>query len=135
MGRKIIEQYYQAFNSGDYPAMLALLADDVVHDINQGEREVGHELFAKFLERMDTSYHERLVDLVLLSDETGTRLAAEFTVLGTYLKADEDLPPAHGQTYRLPAATFFEVQDGKIKRVTTYYNLKDWLLQVASASP
>jgi len=134
MSRKIIEEYYQAFNAGDYPAMLALLADDVAHDINQGEREVGRELFGKFLQRMDTSYRERLVDLVLLVDDTGTRVAAEFTVLGTYLQADEGLPPAHGQSYRLPAATFFEVQDAKIKRVTTYYNLKDWLLQVASAS-
>jgi steroid delta-isomerase-like uncharacterized protein len=52
-------------------------------------------------------------------------------VIGTYLVAEEGLPPAKGQTYRLPAGTFFAVRDGLITRITTYYNLTDWLLQVA----
>ena len=33
-----------------------------------------------------------MVDLVIMSDATGTRAAAEFTVLGTYLATDEGLP-------------------------------------------
>ena len=44
-----------------------------------------------------------------------------------YLNTDEDLPPAKGQTYVLPAGTFFAIRDGKIARVTTYYNLTDWI--------
>ena len=51
-------------------------------------------------------------------------------MLGTYLAADEGLPPAQGQTYRLPAGAFFELRDGKVARVTNYYNLQDWLRQV-----
>jgi hypothetical protein len=31
----------------------------------------------------------------------------------------------------LPAGTFFSIRDGKISRVTTYYNLTDWIAQVA----
>ena len=34
----LIQAYYDAFNAADMPAFLALLSDDVVHDINQGER-------------------------------------------------------------------------------------------------
>jgi steroid delta-isomerase-like uncharacterized protein len=60
-----------------------------------------------------------------------SRAAAEFNVHGTYLSTDEGLPPAKGQTYTLPAGTFFAIRDGRIARVTTYYNLTDWLLQVA----
>jgi steroid delta-isomerase-like uncharacterized protein len=60
----------------------------------------------------------------------GSRAAAEFNVHGTYLQTDEGLPPANGQTYVLPAGTFFAVKDGRITRVTTYYNLTDWLMQV-----
>ena len=52
-------------------------------------------------------------------------------MLGTYVETDEALPPASGQTYRLAAGTFFEVQGGLITRVTTYYNLADWLAQIA----
>ena len=61
----------------------------------------------------------------------GDRAAAEFVVNGTYLKTDEGLPEARGQTYRLPAGTFFTIRDGKIARVTTYYNLADWMRQVS----
>ena len=49
---------------------------------------------------------------------------------GEYLETDEGLPPANGQTYRLPAGAFFDVKEGLITRVTTYYNLTDWMAQV-----
>lgn len=132
MSRSLIDNYYRAFNTGDHAGMLDLLADDVAHDINQGARETGRSRFAEFLAHMNECYRETLKDIVVMSDASGTRLAAEFVVHGTYLKADEGLPRAYGQTYRLPAATFFETQAGKIKRVTTYYNLQDWLTQVKS---
>jgi steroid delta-isomerase-like uncharacterized protein len=60
----------------------------------------------------------------------GARAAAEFTVLGEYLATDEGLPPAKGQRYRLNAGAFFAVRDGKVARVTNYYNLQDWIRQV-----
>ena len=62
----------------------------------------------------------------------GDALVVEFTVLGTYLKTDEGLPPAHGQKYRLPGGAFFDIRDGKVARVTNYYNLQDWLKQVGA---
>ena len=37
---------------------------------------------------MHRSYSEQLVDIVLFADETGTRAAAGFTVLGTYQSTD-----------------------------------------------
>lgn len=131
MSIQIIEAYYRAFNSGDFAGMLALLAPDVVHDINQGTREVGKDAFEQFLQRMNVSYTETLSDIVIMSDATGKRLSAEFVVDGAYLKADPGFPDARGQRYRLPAGAFFEVHNGFITRVTTYYNLADWLLQVS----
>ena len=126
----LIRQYYAAFNSGDEAAFLALLADDVVHDVNQGGRETGRDLFARFLTRMNRSYRERIEDLVVLTEPTGIRAAAEFTVHGTYIQTDEGLPEATGQTYVLPAGAFFELRDGKVARITNFYNLQDWLRQV-----
>lgn len=127
----LIRRYYEAFNAGDRPGMLALLTEDVIHDINQGGRETGREAFAAFLAHMDRCYREQVVDLAVMVDATGTRAAAEFTVLGTYVATDEPLPPAAGQRYRLPAGAFFVLREGRIARVTTYYNLQDWLRQVA----
>lgn len=128
--RKLIEQYYAAFNRGDMQQFLNLLTDDVIHDINQGQREVGRDVFAAFMERMNRNYREQLVEMVIMVNADGSRASAEFVVLGEYLKTDEGLPPARGQTYRLPAGAFFDIRDGKVARVTNYYNLNDWIAQV-----
>lgn len=128
--KNLIERYYAAFNAGDMDTFLALLTDDVVHDINQGAREVGKEAFRAFMEGMNTSYQEELTDFEIMTSEDGTRAAAEFVVLGTYLESDPGLPEARGQKYRLPVGAFFELRDGKVARITNYYNLNDWLSQV-----
>lgn len=129
-GTELVLAYYAAFNRGDRQAMLELLAEDVVHDLNQGPRETGREAFARFMERMDRCYREQLRDIVVMSTADGSRLAAEYVVHGTYLADDEGLPPARGQQYVLPGGAFFEVADGRIARVSNYYNLDDWLAQV-----
>ena len=132
MSADLIRAYYDAFNRHDYPGLLALLAEDVAHDVNQSAREVGRDRFAAFLERMDQCYREQVIDLVVMTSPDGRRAAAEFTVEGAYLATDPGLPEAQGQTYSLPVGAFFEVADGRITRVTNYYNLKDWVAQVGS---
>jgi steroid delta-isomerase-like uncharacterized protein len=127
----LIERYYAAFNAGDAEGMLACLSDDVVHDVNQGPRRTGKEAFRTFCRHMERCYAERLENMTIMASGGGARAAAEFDVLGTYVEADEGLPPAAGQTYRLSAGAFFEVRSGLISRVTTYYNLTDWLRQIA----
>ena len=126
----LIRAYYAAFNAGDRAAMLALLTDDVAHDLNQGARETGREAFAAFMRRMDTSYRERLDDIVVMTSSDGTRAAAEYVVHGEYLADDAGLPPARGQRYVLPGGAFFAIRDGRIARVSNYYNLEDWIAQV-----
>lgn len=128
---RLIQDYYAAFNDGDMDRFLSLLTDDVVHDVNQGGRETGREAFAAFMRRMNAKYKERIVELAVLTNADGSRAAAEFVVLGEYLQTDEGLPPARGQKYRLPAGAFFAVRDGRIARVTNYYNLQDWIAQVS----
>ena len=127
---QLIQQYYQAFNNGDMDTFLSLLTDDVIHDINQGGREVGKAAFTTFMQKMNHHYREQLEDIVVLSNQDGSRAAAEFVVLGEYLNTDEGLPEANGQKYRLPAGAFFEIRDGKVARITNYYHLGDWIAQV-----
>jgi steroid delta-isomerase-like uncharacterized protein len=127
----LIEQYYTAFNSADMDTFLSLLTDDVIHDINQGNREIGKEAFKQFMACMNFNYKEQLVDMVIMATPDGKRAAAEFTVLGKYLQSDEGLPAAKGQEYCLPAGAFFEIRDGKVARITNYYNLQDWIAQVS----
>ena len=128
--KSLIAAYYDAFNAGRTDDMLALLHDEIEHHVNEGGIRRGKALFADFNAHMSESYKETLTDMVIFASEAGDRAAAEFVVNGTYLKTDEGLPEAKGQTYRLPAGTFFTIRDGKIARVTTYYNLSDWMRQV-----
>jgi steroid delta-isomerase-like uncharacterized protein len=127
----LVRRYYDAFNARDWDGMLACVADDIRHDVNEGDRRGGKAAFREFLARMNRCYEERLEDIAVMVDTTGRRAAAEFMVHGRYLAADPGLPPAHGQTYVLPVGAFLDVKDGRITRVTTYYNLKNWIAQVS----
>jgi steroid delta-isomerase-like uncharacterized protein len=127
----LVSRYYAAFNAKDWTAMAACVAEDINHFVNEGDKRGGRKAFADFIAHMDDCYDERLTDIVVMASADGSRAAAEFVVNGVYKKTDTGLPEAHGQTYRLPAGAFFDVAGGAITRVTTYYNLKDWIGQVS----
>jgi steroid delta-isomerase-like uncharacterized protein len=131
---ELVQRYYAAFNNGDAAAMLDALSDTVVHDVNQGGRRVGKAAFKEFLAHMDRCYQEQLEDIVVMASDDGARASAEFLVKGRYKATDTDLPPATGQTYALAAGTFFAIAEGRITRVTTYYNLQEWLAQISKAA-
>lgn len=98
--------------------------------LNQGAREVGREAFRAFLRRMDRCYGEQLRGIVVMVSADGLRAGAEYVVHGEYKVTDDGLPEAQGQRYVLPGGAFFDIRDGKIARVTNYYNLGDWIAQV-----
>lgn len=128
---ELIRNYYDRFNAKDNGGFLALLTDDVVHEISQGATDNGKEAFRKFLKHMDECYNERAYDIAIMVSEDGSRAAAEFMLDGTYLKQDGTLPPANGQTYTLRVGAFFEVRDGKVSRIANHYNMKEWLKQIS----
>jgi steroid delta-isomerase-like uncharacterized protein len=129
---QIIRAYYHAFNAAAWQDFFALLDDAVEHDINQGEREVGKPAFRRFMSRMNACYRETITDLRVMVDESGGHAAAEFVVAGEYLASDAELPPARGQRYQLAGGAFFQLAGGRIRRVTNYYNLREWLRQITT---
>ncbi|MDE2333876.1 MAG: nuclear transport factor 2 family protein [Rhodospirillales bacterium] len=133
--RALVHAYYDAFNAGDRDAFLALLAEDVVHDISGGAREIGREAFARFMSHMDRCYRERIDGLVVMTEPTGTQAAATFTVHGVYVATDHGVPPgtppARSQTYVLPAAAFFRLRGGRIAAIANHYRMEDWVAQIS----
>ncbi|KAF0172531.1 MAG: hypothetical protein FD162_2363 [Rhodobacteraceae bacterium] len=130
--KDIVTAYYAAFNAADPAAMLACVSDDIEHRVNEAGIRRGRDKFAEFCAHMGVSYRETLKDIEIFSNAAGTRAAAEFVVHGEYLQTDPGLPEAKGQRYTLPAGAFFDLKDGKISRVTTFYNLNDWIAQVSA---
>jgi steroid delta-isomerase-like uncharacterized protein len=127
----IVKRYYAYFNQKNWEGMLSLLHPEVRHEPNQSEVRIGNEKFTEFMQKMDETYEETLTNMVFFTSSDDTRIAAEFVVNGVYKQTEEGLPPAHGQTYILPAGAFLEVKAGKITRVTTYYNLPLWIKLVS----
>lgn len=128
---ELIENYFAAFNRGDTAAMLSMVSDDIAHHVNQGGVRKGKEAFAEFNAHMTHCYLEKLEDIVLFGSADPGRIAAEFVVHGEYLATDDGLPEAEGQKYQVPAGSFFTVEGALITRITTYYNLTDWIAQVS----
>ena len=131
--RALVERYLAAFNQSDHEGMLSCVGKDVVHDINENGREVGKEKFRWFLAMRQRHYREDLTDIVVMIAEGGNRAAAEFTIRGTYLATAEGLPEANGQSYSLPGGVFFEIDEGLISRISSYYNLSAWISQLSKA--
>lgn len=128
---EIIKKYYDCFNQKDWAGMLELLDPDIRHEPNQGEVRIGIEQYQAFLKIMDEAYEETLTDMIFMVNKKHDRIAVEFVVNGIYKQTQEGLPPAHRQSYMLPAGAFLEVSNGKITRVTTYYNLPLWIQLVS----
>jgi steroid delta-isomerase-like uncharacterized protein len=126
----LLTRYFNALNERDSRACLQLLSDDVLLDINQGPREQGVQAFADYLQRMQRCFRETVDNLQIFTEPNGQRAASEFTLSGEYLSTDDGLPDACGQSYQLAGASFFEIRDGKISRVSQHFNLPEWLAQV-----
>lgn len=126
----LVRDYIGALNADNTDGVLELMSDDVIHDVNQGERRRGRDRYRAFHARMMHHYEERLHDPVVMVSRDGTRAAVEYNVKGVYKVTEQGLPPASEQPYALPGGTFFEIENGRISRITTYLNMTDWLTQI-----
>jgi steroid delta-isomerase-like uncharacterized protein len=127
--RELITAYFDAFNRHDAEALLSILSDDVVHEINEGPTEVGIERFRAFKAHMDEAYREQIKDMVIMVE--GDRGCCDFICEGTYMKTDAGLPEAKNQTYVIPGCAIFTCQNGKITKIASYYNLKNWISAIS----
>jgi len=127
----LLERCINAFNAGDHAVLLACLADDVAHDVNQTGREIGKEKFRWFLALRARHFRDRLADVVIMTNESGGRAALEFTLRGNYIATADGLPRSTGQEYAQPAGIFLEVDDGLVTRVSTCFNMTDFVAQLA----
>ncbi len=125
----MIADYFAAFNAGDVPGMLACLSDDVAHHVNEGQVRRGKEPFAAFCDHMSSCYRRRRSTDMVLFEARGTARARRLNMWSTAptSKRMTGCPRRGVRPTACPRARSSMSSDGKITRVTTYYNLADWI--------
>lgn len=127
MSLELVQKYYDAFNQKDVNAILALCSDDVINDPNQGDSQVGKDKLKAFLEGAWAHFDEKVSEVVFMANKDESKIASEYLVHGTYYKTKPGLFPATQQKYEISPTTVFTIKNGKIARMTRYYNTKLWL--------
>jgi steroid delta-isomerase-like uncharacterized protein len=127
----LIKAYIEAANKNDNAAILALMHEDVAFDVSQSKREIGTDNLRLLLASKAAHIKEQLADAVILSSEDGSRGAAEFTWHGSYVATIDGFPKASGQRFSMQAGLFFEVDDSKITRITSYRDMAEWARQIS----
>ena len=129
---ELIQSYYQSFNERDLDGFLKTLHSEVIHDTFLGETEIGIEAFRKYMEVCFDCVKETVRDLTILNSQDDCYAAARFMCDGEYIKTVKNYPEARNQKYSVQCHAFFELKDGLIYRVTSYFNEKDWSAQLAA---
>lgn len=127
MSIEIVKSYYDAFNRKDVDAILSICHDDVINDRNQADSQTGKENLKNFLETAWQHFDEKVFNVDLMANHDQSNVAAEYLVKGTYYKTKQGLFPANNQYYEILCSSLFKVKNGKISRITRYYNVKQWL--------
>lgn len=127
----LVKTYYTALDDKDMNQFFSLMDPNVVHEINQSAPEKGVDKFKDFMKRTSSSFNEKFDNIVILVSDDGKHAAAEWVDHGTYFKDYLGMDVgAHNQKYALTGAHFFEIRDGKIARVTSYYNMTNFAAQI-----
>jgi steroid delta-isomerase-like uncharacterized protein len=127
----LIKAYIDAANQNDNTAIIALMDEDVVFEVNQAMRQVGTENLRLLLASKAAHTKEQLLDAVIMSSEDGSHGAAEFTWKGSYIATIEGFPKASGQRFSMRAVITFEVDDRKFTRISSHRDMAEWVRQIS----
>lgn len=120
-GRAVLEAYVSAFNRHDSLALDTLMTSDAVHaDIAQnfqGRGPAQTKEFMRTLISMEPDFQWRLTRVV----ESGPTLAAEWTWTATHT-GPSPIGPVTNRRISGPGASIVEIENGRIKRFTDYYD-------------
>ncbi len=109
--KAIVQAYADAFNRGDFDAIMALCTPDVTIQgvLGQGSWDTILPIWRDLHEAYGLTLH--IEELICEGDQ----VAARYTERGTFRKAFRGVEPTH-KSYELVAMEWFLLRDGKIAR-------------------
>src|SRR6202165_3235779 len=122
-GKSVAEAYVRAWNRHDFAALDTILAADALHeDIAQNVHATGIAAIKDFM-RQDIAAEPDLNWQMTNTIEDGRFVAFEWTWTSTYTGPDATGKSVSKKKISGRGASFVEIQGGRIKRFTDYYDL------------
>jgi steroid delta-isomerase-like uncharacterized protein len=122
-GKSVAEAYVRAWNKHDFAALDTILTSDALHeDIAQNVRAKGIAAIKDFMRRdiaSEPDLHWQITNTV----EDGRFVAFEWTWASTYTGPDATGKTVTNKKVSGRGASFVEIENGRIKRFTDYYDL------------
>ena len=132
---KLARKQVEAFNSGDWEQMRAMLASDSRYDELGTERKIeGPEKIVELFKGWKSAFPDA-VGTVTSAVASGNRAALEVTWKGTHtgaLETAEGTIPASGKRQETPAAFFLTFEGDKIKESRHYFDSMTLLKQIGA---
>lgn len=132
--RRLVAAWHGAWSGHDPERPDAVLTDDAVHEdvagggSSRGKAEIKRLLAAAFAFAPD--FRSTLTSVAVTGDTVTTEWEIEGTQTGATPAGTIGHLPATGRTFRLRAATILLLRDGKITRVTDYYDMATFWRQL-----
>jgi len=125
-------QYVALFNAND-PQFIRFYHDDVVFELNNTTVIKGAKAVREFYGPVKAHIHEKVEVAAFVSDATGiaAELPTEFRVYKDWENGFFQRPLKAGEVMRTISFGFYEVKDGKFKRIraTRYKQIHDWRME------
>ncbi len=132
---KLVRKQVDAFNTGDWEQMQAMLASDSHYDELGTQRKIeGSEKIVELFKGWKTAFPDA-VGTVTSSVASGNTAALEVTWKGTHtgpLETAEGTIPASGKSQETPAAFFLTFEGDKIKESRHYFDSMTLLKQIGA---
>jgi steroid delta-isomerase-like uncharacterized protein len=134
---KLARRQVDAFNTGDWEQMRAMLASDSRYDELGTQRKIeGSEKIVELFKGWKTAFPDA-VGTVTSAVASGNKAALEVTWKGTHtgpLGTPEGTIPASGKRQETPAAFFLTYEGDKIKESRHYFDSMTLLKQIGAAA-
>ena len=132
---KLARKQVDAFNTGDWEQMRAMLASDSHYDELGTQRKIeGSEKIVELFKGWKTAFPDA-VGTVTSSVASGNTAALEVTWKGTHtgpLETAEGTIPASGKSQETPAAFFLTFEGDKVKESRHYFDSMTLLKQIGA---
>ncbi len=128
---KIVHQFFDAVNAHDTVAIANLFSDNAKGESpNWGEAQTGAKAIAHEFARnlaADSMLHFTTQHLI----DAKNTVVAEYIFKGTITYSASEVPAyMHGKNYEFPACTIFNILNGKITAIKSYFDQVIFLRQM-----